>query len=158
MMVDYDFIIVVERLDESLVLMQLMLGMDTDDILYMSSKVAGSYFKSRKKCILLSKSFTSSAVKEYLRSEEFVSESFGDYLLLEAVNKSIDLTIDSIGRERFQHALDKFQQRQEYAELQCGAKATYPCSAEGEIQHEASKLDCYRVDWGCGYRCLDALE
>ena len=40
---EYDFIGVSERFDESLVAMQLLLGIDVGDILYISSNVHGGY-------------------------------------------------------------------------------------------------------------------
>lgn len=39
----YDFILLVERLDESLVVLQLLLGLDATDIVYVSSKQSGGY-------------------------------------------------------------------------------------------------------------------
>jgi len=156
-MIDYDFILLVERLDECLVLMQLMLGMDTTDILYLSSKVAGSYFSHRNKCIKIQKTFKSSKVSNYLASKEWYTESFGDYLLMEAVNKSIDLTIDrAVGRQRFEEALEKYQSMIQDAEESCASEAVFPCSLDGTYQMDDSIKDCYFMDEGCGYRCLDS--
>jgi len=42
---DYDFIGITERLDESLVVLQLLLGLETQDILYLSSKYSESFEK-----------------------------------------------------------------------------------------------------------------
>ena len=43
---DYDFLILVERYDESLVAMQLLLGLETSDILYLPSRHAGSFWST----------------------------------------------------------------------------------------------------------------
>ena len=40
---NYDFIGVTDRFDESLVVLQLLLGLETSDILYLSSKKSGNY-------------------------------------------------------------------------------------------------------------------
>jgi len=164
-MIDYDFMVLVERLDECLVLIQLMLGLETSDILYLSSKVSGSYFLERSKddddlghCVKLEKSFVPTPVAEYLSSNQWYTDSFADYLLIEALDQSLDLTIDvAIGRERFQDALDRFHSMREETEKICGPKAIFPCSVDGENQYELSKENCYKKDEGCGHKCIDAL-
>jgi hypothetical protein len=42
-MEDYDFIGMVERMDESLVIMKMLLQLDMNDILYLSAKHGGGY-------------------------------------------------------------------------------------------------------------------
>ena len=84
--------------------------------------------------------------------------SYGDYVLYEAVNKSLDLTIDSLGRELFEDALDAFIKLKCRAEEKCAADAVFPCSSTGEIQLAESSESCYKRDWGCGYPCLDTLQ
>ena len=155
-MKDYDFIILVERLDECLVLIQLMLGMDTNDILYLPSKASGGYTFYYGKCRKIVKSYQSPSVAEYLSSKEWYTDAFGDYLLIEALNQSIDRTIDEvIGRRRFEDAFKKFQTMNKIANQQCSSRAIFPCGANGT--NEESRKDCYENDEGCGYRCLDSL-
>jgi hypothetical protein len=156
-MQDYDFMILVERYDESLVAMQLMLGLETSDILYLSSKHAGTYHYRIGRCVQLASSFVSRAVSEYLSSKEWYAKSYGDYLLQEAINQSLDLTIEAFGRERFDEALQNFLALKQQAEEHCAPEAVFPCSQEGEPQIEKAKSSCYQNDWGCGYPCLDNL-
>jgi hypothetical protein len=157
-MQDYDFMIVIERYDECLIAMQLMLGLEMSDLLFLSSKTAGSYivYRGGDKCIKLKPAIVSPAVSEYISSKEWYAKSYGDYLLLEAASQSLDLTIEAFGRKRFDKALQTFKALKQRAEEQCAAKAVFPCSPEGELQKEEAKSNCYGVpDEGCGYPCLD---
>jgi hypothetical protein len=156
-MQDYDFMILVERYDESLVAMQLMLGLETSDILYLSSKHAGTYHYRIGRCVQLASSFVSRAVSEYLSSKEWYAKSYGDYLLQEAINQSLDLTIEAFGRENVDEALQNFLALKQQAEEHCAPEAVFPCSKEGEPQMEKAKSSCYQNDWGCSYPCLDNL-
>jgi hypothetical protein len=60
----YDFLALTERLDESLVAMQLLLGLPVGDILSTSSKVGNGYACVGRKCyrVAVQKSFRSPAV------------------------------------------------------------------------------------------------
>lgn len=156
---DYDFHILVERYDESLVAMQLLLGLETSDILYLKAKRAGSFYYSKKfgKCFPTVKSFLSPKVADYLSSKEWYARSYGDYLLMEAVNQSLDLTIDALGQDRFKEALRKFEALQRIADERCRASAIFPCGVDGENQYNESMSNCYSSDEGCGYPCLDEM-
>mmetsp|Transcript_26765 Transcript_26765/g.31137 ORF Transcript_26765/g.31137 Transcript_26765/m.31137 type:complete len:303 (+) Transcript_26765:379-1287(+) len=113
---DYDFVVLTKRLDESLVILQLLLGMETKDILYNSSKEGGMFHMKHKKgkprCFKTIKHPEKlwDEVEDHLKSAQWYSQSYGDYVLVEAVNQSIDLTIEAIGRERFELALDKYKE------------------------------------------------
>ena len=159
-MADYDLLMLVERFDECLVVMQLLLGLEANDILYLSSKVAGDYYydKRKNKCFSLAKKESLPIIDQYLESVEWVAMSYGDYVLYEAVNRSLDLTIDSLGRERFEDALDAFVKLKNRAEEKCAAEAVFPCSSTGKKQLAESSESCYDRDWGCGYPCLDTLQ
>ena len=175
----YDMIVLVERFDECIVLMQLLLNLSPHDMLYLPSKTssansnsnssnangAGEYWNppGSKKCHHIQKSFVSPAVDDYLKSDEWYAKQYGDYLLLEVVNQSLDKTIDEvIGRPKFQHALNEFLQLKARANQQCGGTAIFPCGIDqsGKVvpQIELSKQNCYQNDWGCGYPCLDTVQ
>ena len=154
----YDFLIVVERFDESLVAMQLLLELNAADIMYLASKHAGEYWMNGKgKCIRLHDSFVSSVAAQHLASPKWYAQNYGDYLLLEAANLSLDLTIERLGQERFNNALDEFLALQERARVKCEELAFFPCASNGNPQKELSSSHCYRKDWGCGYPCLDMI-
>mmetsp|Transcript_18699 Transcript_18699/g.53760 ORF Transcript_18699/g.53760 Transcript_18699/m.53760 type:complete len:494 (+) Transcript_18699:235-1716(+) len=158
-MMEYDLLMLVERFDECLVVMQLLLGLDVGDILYLSSKHAGNYYYSprRNECIQLAKTEPIPTIEAYLKSAEWDAMNYGDYLLYEASNQSLDLTIEALGREQFHKALDAFVMLKGRAEERCAAEAVFPCSSTGEVQLDRSFENCYDNDWGCGFPCLDAL-
>jgi hypothetical protein len=79
-----------------------------------------------------------------------------DYLLYAAVNRSLDLTIDLLGRGRVEKGVRQLHNMQALAQEKCLSKAIFPCSANGTWQ-PGYKEDCYEKDFGCGYRCLDAV-
>ena len=159
-MEDYDLLMLVERFDESLVVLQLLLGLTTQDILYFSSKKAGSYYHiqgSVNVCSYLEKPALSEIVTEHLASDEWYAKQYGDYLLMEAVNQSLDLTIDALGRGRFNQALQRFKTMNKQANEKCLGSVFFPCSENGTLQLELSQQSCYKDDLGCGYKCLDEL-
>jgi len=150
----YDFITINERMDESLVALQFLLGLNITDILYMSSKIAGGFRISKQSCVRMQKSFISKNVSEFLSSQEWFEANYGDYLLHTTVNKSLDMTIQSIGQERFHSTLYHFKVLKKLATKQCSTNITLPCSNDG-IYHEDN--DCYYDDIGCGYQCLNTI-
>ena len=156
----YDFILVQERMDESLVAMSILMGIDIGDVILTgSSKVAGSsyiYKAQRKTCKRLVKSYRSPAVKSYLNSSAFIGQNYGDYILHRAAHYSLDRTIEeTIGRERFDAALARYRKLQTLGTEICAPYAHFPCSGEGIKQLELSKESCYAEDLGCGYKCID---
>ncbi|KAG7340282.1 galactose-3-O-sulfotransferase [Nitzschia inconspicua] len=156
---EYDFLLLVERMDESLVVLQFLLDLDTDDLLHLNSKSAGNYamLLSDETCHRIQPSIVSDATMRYLSSSYWHNEHYGDYLLHAAIDASLDRTIADIGPERFEKALATFRQRMVLAQERCEAHAHFPCSSTGEVQWELSEESCYDLDWGCGYPCLDEL-
>ena len=70
------------------------------------------------------------------------------------MNRSLDLTIDALGRDRVMVELQRHQKYQKIAEEQCKSKAHFPCSANGTYQPQLSKHSCYENDFGCGHKCI----
>jgi hypothetical protein len=152
----YDFLLVVERLDESLVALQLLLNLDPTDLLYVSgSKESGGWAATKQKCHKLIPKFVSPAVKAFLESPEWLARNYGDFLLYHAANQSLDATIEHLGRHRFDEALKTYRLLLAQAQTTCQSEVIFPCSPEGKEQFEESARSCYAVDWGCGYPCLD---
>jgi hypothetical protein len=162
---NYDFIIVTERMDESLVAMALSMGLDVGDVLVTSSKVAGSRYHFAKyphrvvKCLPTVKSFVSPKVQEFLDSDEWRAMNYGDFLLHQAANLSLDVTIDRLGRDRFDRALTKYRRLRALETVECAPHVKFPCSNEGQAQPKLSKRSCYLpyYDFGCGYNCIDEI-
>jgi hypothetical protein len=155
---DYDFIGMAERMDESLVIMKMLLQLDMNDILYLSAKHGGGYDDGgyNGTCTYIVPSFVSPGMKEYFESPEWRKRSGGDLLLVQTVNKSLDLTIDALGRREFEEQLEQYQQAQANAQEICWPSTIVPCSPEGvNNRHNNS---CLLWDSGCGYKCLDGLK
>lgn len=155
----YDFISITERMEESLVAMQLLLGLRVGDILSTSAKIGGGYFYDRNKdvCIPIQRTKQSPAVKDYFNCDEWQAVNYGDYLLYAAANQSLDLTIERLGRDRFTDALQVYREAQRIVNQECSADAHFPCSADGKVQLKLSQSSCYTDDEGCGYACIDHL-
>jgi len=131
---NYSFIMITERLPESLVVLKHLLRLEFCDLLFVSSKVS-------KDPTGLSEQ--PPEVSSYLASPEFSKRYEPDLLLYAAANRSLDLWIDRIGRKEFQEDLAAFSSLLEQVESQCS--------------HERGKGECYWVDNGCGYQCIDSL-
>ena len=162
----YDFIGVVERLDESLVALQLLLGLETSDILHFSSHTSPLY--ERRQVPKKADTFVcqqpldwrplmkaNPSLQSYLTSPEWFAENYGDYLLYQAANQSLDRTIMRLGLDVFSIALKEFRSLQQHAHEVC--HPIFPCSLNGTDQWELSQTNCYFDDVGCGYPCLDEL-
>ena len=166
----YNFIGIIERLDESLVALQLLLGLDTSDILYMSSKVHGTYDRrpimgnrQSYECVKLAsfnttkddKELSSKQIVSYVTSDEWFAKNYGDYLLYHAANISLDRTIvETIGLPKFAKALKEYRNMQHLAQRHCHNKVFYPCSTNGIDQIELSNTNCLSNDEACGYKCM----
>jgi len=160
----YDFLALTERMDESTVALQLLLGLNVGDVLSTSAKVGGDgYYFSKKseciplRCIPLRKTYASPAVREYLESDEWQAINYGDYLLYAAANRSLDLTIDRLGRDRFEKALQRYRSAMKIVRDECQSEIFFPCSPDGIPQEDLAQSNCYTADEGCGYACIDRL-
>jgi Sulfotransferase family len=160
----YDFIGISERMDESLVVLMLLLRLKITDIIYLRAKSSGSFDDGafNNTCIYIVPSFVSPGMKEYFESQEYVKRSEGDWMLYEAAKKSLDMTIEMLGQDTFQLYLRQFKAAQKIVQEKCSQNIKYPCSASGVRapyrRHHDPATDCLWLDSGCGYKCLDRLE
>jgi len=160
---DYDFILVAERLDESIVTMALLMNVSLDDVLVQNAKESSAsawyYFKrgNFEQCRRPVPVFQSPAVRHHLQSEEWIAKNYGDYLLLAASHLSLDATMGRLGQERVNRALQFYRGLQEEVGLACRNETVYHCSFDGKPQRSLSKIDCYSDDSGCGYPCIDSF-
>ncbi|GFH46312.1 hypothetical protein CTEN210_02786 [Chaetoceros tenuissimus] len=132
---DYDFIIAIDRFEESIVVLQFVLGMEPEDVVYISSKQTGDYimygsYPRKVKCKKIDKKIIPQDVDLYLHSKEW---------------------------DTFDLALKKFLRLKELANRQCASEAMFPCSRDGIAQADRSRTNCYFQDSGCGYPCFDRL-
>jgi hypothetical protein len=154
----YDFLLVVERMDESLTALAMMTGLSLGDVLSTNSKVAGQYLvsttgKHKGQCIQQVKGRMSVGVQRYLESSMWKAMNYGDYVLYEAANRSLDLTIDRLGRDKFNKQLVEFQRLKSQALQVCGDHLGLGCTSNGVPNPDK----CYLRDFGCGYQCVDAM-
>ena len=108
-------------------------------------------------CVFIKPQITAPETDEYLSSDEWGERNKILFMMHEAVNKSIDLTIQKIGQDKFDKALSEHRYLQSLVQRRCAPTAIYPCSDEGVFQEKLSNANCYESDFGCGYPCIDEL-
>ena len=157
----YDFIAVMERIEESLVVLKLLLGLKHSDIIGFSAKSSGGWSINwgpngeEKPCFLIPKrpNVLPAEVQKYLDGGEFERENL-DFLLYEAGNRSLDLTIESLGKPLVYKELKEHHRLSRLVSEACKDENFFPCSQSGHHQHQ-SETNCYAYDLGCGHLCID---
>ena len=156
---DYNFVAIMERMDESLVVLQMLLNLTTKEILYTRARSGGTFsngFKQRP-CFYILPTFKSPGIQEFLASDEWQEHIAPDIEFFKAAHKSLDRTIDALGREEFNRRLDVFKKALKLAADYCVGKVRTMCSASGEVIRPVN-TPCYIWGEGCDHDCLDALE
>ena len=148
---DYHFIALTERWDESMVVLAMMLQIPLSDVLYTKAKGSGRWDDH---CYFSIPSFVSSGMKEYFYSETYQKLVHWDYQLYLAANRSLDLTIKSLG-PKFDENLQTFRQLREKSAEICDPLAIFPCSEAGE---KNNVTNCIYSDFSCANDCLDELS
>lgn len=155
-MSSYQFLLVVDRLDESLVVWSFLTRVPLTDLMTMSSKTQQSWYLSHKRCIFLVGASVTPGIAAFFESDEWKLTHAGDRLLYQVANISLDRTIDEwIGRQSFEKKLFKFRSARQHVETMCRNQTHFPCSTNGTPQLELSQKNCYLRDFGCGYPCMD---
>jgi len=156
---DFDFIAITERMEESLVVLQYLLNLPLDDILFLSAKVSGGFDDGRfqYKCFHIIPSFVTPGMRDFFQHNTTWHEmSRWDRLLHEVANQSLDRTIEKIGRKRVDSAVMRLRHALRDIQDRCAHTAVFPCSVAGErLTGAANQLDCMWVDMGCGTPCID---
>jgi hypothetical protein len=112
----------------------------------------GAHFN---KCHYIRPSHVSPIVQQYFQSYEWAEQTVKwDTLLYRAANRSLDLTIDRLGRAEFEENLTIFRKAQQLARDICLLEDVFPCTSTGVKNRNAS---CLWSDSGCGYKCLDEI-
>eukprot|EP00978_Attheya_sp_CCMP212_P030952 scaffold115559_cov56-Attheya_sp.AAC.3 len=144
-------------MDESLVIVMMLLDLNIEDILYMSSKQSDYAFTSDSdgnlQCVHVHPKFRTPEMDRFFSSSEWKNANEDDILLYRAANHSLDLTIESLGRIKFEANLYAFRHILKRVQKHCEASTIYPCTSDGTLNHKNS--NCYIKDEGCGYECLD---
>lgn len=156
---DFDFLGLVERMDESLVLLSFMLDLPVTDFLYLDAKLGGEkiYFRKEGKCRRCGyKRPLLPGMQAHIESKQFADAMRVDNMIYDAVNRSIDRTIENvIGRERFDASVLEFQEAKAAVDKHCADKIFTKCGDGVGANVTLSK--CYHLDIGCGYECVDEL-
>lgn len=100
---EFNFIGVYERLHESLVVLSMLIGVGLNDVMFDFVPSSNGRCGSLKKA-----SWLTPEMEKYLESDTWKEKEKGDFMLYEAVNKSLDLTIDMLGRERVKQNLEHY--------------------------------------------------
>jgi hypothetical protein len=151
---EFNFIGVTERMDESAVALQMLLNLTTGDVLFLNAKSSGGFDDgmSNVGCAYIVPSFLSPGMKEFFDQPQWKNSI--DVQLYRAANRSLDLTIERLGKERFQTQLARFQNAQQVVRETCGPSVVLPCGPDGRRNR---KHDCLWNDSGCGTVCLDKV-
>jgi hypothetical protein len=177
----YDFLGIKERHYESLAVLQILLNLQIEDILYLQSPnvlstggnndnnnnnnnelidplisqtdIYEQWLKGECRGIPVPK--VTFEMKQWFYSEEFERFVEADVLVYKAVNKSLDNTIEALGRTRVDKSVKQIQWTIQKAKDICQPQVTFPCpSIDGGVKVNG-KTDCYFSDVGCGHVCLD---
>ena len=158
----YNFVAVLERWSESMVVLSLLLDIPLSATIILKTKSSGGWTwdwkhsdESNGRCFQIPTFYDGNpAVKEYLETN-FTKQNY-DFLLYDIANRSLDKTIDTLGRRRVETLVEQHRQMQYLAEQKCLEKSVFPCSPSGEWQPGANQ-NCYWRDMGCGYKCVNEV-
>jgi hypothetical protein len=152
----YDFLMVSNRMDESLVVFSLLANLPITSIMTMSSKQAGSWYFNGNRCISLVSSTVTDPISSYFESSEWKLSHSADRLLYSASNVSLNRTIAFLG-DKFHDRLLEFHRLQAIVQEACRNETYFPCSQDGTPQLDLAARHCYVRDFGCGYPCIDRV-
>lgn len=131
----------------------MILRLPLSDILYLSAKQNGGYDDH---CFFIQPTNLTAGMKSYLESDEWKEMIREDLELYKAANRSLDMTIDRLGREQFEFNLAKYKAALKEANERCRERTVFPCTKDGvKVPH--AETDCLWSDAGCGAVCLDQV-
>jgi len=152
----YNFIGVVERMDESLVVMKLLYGFEDAAMIVFGSKQSGSFDDGLTgMCKAIHKSYTTQDVDEHLAEGGTYRKTNEDYFLYAVANRNLDRTIDVLGRKRVAREVIRHRTLSELANKSCLANTIFPCTKDKAPRNNENH--CYASDWGCGHKCSMAV-
>lgn len=156
---DYNFIAVMERMDESLVAFQMLFGLTTQEILYTRARSSGSFSNGwvDRPCFYIMPSFLTDGMKAYFESEEWQNAIKYDMMMFQAANKSLDRTIEALGRDEFSKNLAEFKRGLKLAQENCKGRIRTMCSEGGKVIPLPNRT-CYIWAEGCDHACIDDLK
>lgn len=153
----YDFFLVVDRMDESLVVLSLLTDVPIETMLtsILPSKRGGTWYYSGKQCIALVAPVVTAELQQYFQSIPWKAAHAADRLLYRAASTSLDRTIAAMDQPLFQSTMTNFQRLQTMIQRTCQNETYFPCRSDGTPQLALAATSCYARDFGCGYPCID---
>jgi hypothetical protein len=137
---NYDFIGITERMDESVVALSMLNGLALADVIYLKAKGHGGFDdgggRQEEVCTYIWPSFVSKGMQAFFQTEEWKEINHWDSVLYQAANRSLDLTIDQLGRPEFEQQLVKYQHAKGIVHDRCLPGTVFPCSAGGKLNRE----------------------
>mmetsp|Transcript_13005 Transcript_13005/g.21382 ORF Transcript_13005/g.21382 Transcript_13005/m.21382 type:complete len:262 (+) Transcript_13005:235-1020(+) len=158
----YDFLGVVERMEESLVVLAMLARIPLTDVVVYSSKVSGGYAYALKHtgCVMAKKKWTTPKIEGYIHGD-YKTVNKDDYMLYNTAHRSLDKTIDALGRKRVEENVELLKSLQRRNEERCASQVTMPCpkpeGVEWKEHKRLAKESCYFQDFGCGHACTDLV-
>jgi hypothetical protein len=154
----YSFLLVVEQMEASLVVLAWLTNLPLSDVVIMTAKSSGSWYAAGgRRCVSLVKPEKTPAIDSYWKTTG-KRRHHTDRLLHAAARLSLHRTIlEGMGARHFQEQLQKLRALQTFVIDECGEvmNGSAPCSPNGVHQPEISRDACYLRDFGCGHRCVD---
>ena len=148
-------------MEESLVVLAMLAQIPLADVVVFSSKLAGGYDGggSEVGCTKIAKKWTTPKIDEYILGD-YQKANKDDYDLYYAAQRSLDKTIDALGRQLVEENIEQLKSLQQQNKEQCASEVTMPCPEpeDKEKKHEHKLLaikSCYFGDTGCGHACTD---
>jgi hypothetical protein len=153
-MKNFNFVGVMERMEESLVVLKLLLDLELTDILYLDNSSPFELYDDNK-CVYQVRHYVSPGMKAFFESQEWQGRIAGDAMLYQATNKSLDLTIEALGRTQVEKEVADYRRALQLAQSECRT-AIFPCTSSGKRRY--SQHFCHMDSIGCGYACLDKVS
>jgi hypothetical protein len=156
---EYNLILIMERMDESLVVLQILLNLTTQEILYTRARSGGAFTNgyAARPCFYIVPSFVSPGMKDFFNSPEWQQHIAPDVALVQAAHKSLDRTMDALGRDLVNAKLKELQAGLKRAAKHCEGRIRTMCDAAGEKIYPVNTT-CYFWGEGCDHDCIDDLE
>jgi hypothetical protein len=155
---NYDFVGLTERMSESLACMVLLWDLQPPDVIVLNAKRSGGYDdgggdgKNHTCTKIPTVPPMTPQLATYFETRHPIWNA--DFLLYNAVNASLELTMDVLGRDRVHSMARTIERLQQIAQETCEGQANFPCSPDGVFQPQLAEQSCYVQDSGCGHECI----
>jgi Galactose-3-O-sulfotransferase len=156
----YDFIAITERMDESLVVLKMLLSLDFEDIIYVKERSQGGFSNGppdSRPCLYIVPSFLTPGMEEFFAGSKWAKQSQGDSMIYKAAYRSLDMTIDALGRKNVEQQVHRFQQINMKAQEMCESTVRSLCDVGGHRNLPINNT-CYIWGEGCAHDCLDKFS